>query len=161
MQITKDAVVSFEYTLTDPDGKQLDTSTGRAPLVYLHGFNNIIPGLEMEMEGKQIGDAFKVTIQPERAYGTRNEQMIQVVPRGSFPAGTMIMVGQQFQASAPNGAQIPVRVTKVTDTEVTVDANHPLAGVPLTFDVSIVSIRPATPEELAHGHVHGPGGHQH
>ena len=161
MQIAKDHVVSFEYTLTDPEGKVLDTSEGRAPLVYLHGIGGIIPGLEAAMEGRSVGDAFKATIDPEKAYGVRDERAVQTAPRSQFPAGQMIMVGQQLQANGPGGRQFNVRVTKVTDTEVTVDANHPLAGVPLTFDVKIVDIRPATDEEKQHRHAHGPGGHAH
>lgn len=161
MPIAHHTVVSFDYTLTGPDGKQLDTSVGRAPLVYLHGNGGIIAGLESEMEGKNAGDRFTVTVPAERAYGVSNPQLIQVVPRAQFPAGQMIMVGQEFQASAPDGRQVTVRVTRVTDADVTVDGNHPLAGVPLTFDVTVVDIRPATEEEIAHGHAHGPGGHHH
>jgi FKBP-type peptidyl-prolyl cis-trans isomerase SlyD len=161
MQIAKNSVVSFDYTLTGPDGTVIDTSDGRAPLVYLHGANNIIPGLESELEGKTAGDALKVNVAPEKAYGPSNPGMIQSVPRSQFPANQMIMVGQQFQAQGPGGRTLAVRVTKVTETEVTVDANHPLAGVPLTFDVKIVDVRAATEEEMSHGHVHGPGGHQH
>lgn len=161
MQIAKNSVVSFEYTLTGPDGAVIDTSKGRAPLVYLHGFHGIIPGLESELEGKSAGDELKVNVAPEKAYGASNPAMIQSVPRSQFPPNQMIMVGQQFQANGPGGRTLVVRVTKVTDAEVTVDANHPLAGVPLTFDVRIVDVRAATEEEIAHGHVHGPGGHHH
>lgn len=161
MQIAKNSVVSFDYTLTDPEGKVLDKSEGRGPLTYLHGAGGIIPGLESALEGRSSGDALKVTIDPEKAYGVRDERAVQTAPRSQFPPGQMIMVGQQMQAHGPNGRQFNVRVTKVTDTEITVDANHPLAGVPLTFDVKIVAVRAATPEELQHGHAHGPGGHQH
>ena len=161
MQIAKNSVVSIEYTLTNPEGEVLDKSEGRGPLVYLHGARNIIPGLEAALEGKSAGDTLKVTIEPEKAYGISNPQMIQAVPRGQFPANQMIMVGQQFQAQGPNGQGFNVRVTKVTADEVTVDANHPLAGVPLTFDVKVVDVREASAEEQQHGHVHGPGGVQH
>lgn len=161
MQIAHHSVVSFDYTLTGPDGKTLDSSVGRAPLVYLHGTGGIIPGLEHEMEGKNPADRFTVTVPAEKAYGVSNPNLIQVVPRGQFPAGQMIMVGQEFQATAPSGQNVTVRVTKVTDADVTVDGNHPLAGVPLTFDVTIVDVRAATEEEIAHGHVHGAGGHHH
>ena len=161
MTIANDHVVSFDYTLTGPDGRQIDTSVGRAPLVYLHGHGGIIVGLANAMAGKSAGDAFTVTVPAAEAYGESNPAMVQVVPRASFPAGTMVMVGQQFEATAPGGRAIPVRVTKVTDKDVTVDANHELAGVPLTFAVTVVDVRPATAEELAHGHVHGAGGHQH
>lgn len=161
MQIADQSVVSFDYTLTDPQGNTLDSSAGREPLVYLHGASNIIPGLEAEMTGKQTGDAFKVTIPAAKAYGERDEQLVQPVPRKSFPADADIQVGQQFQARSPDGHARVVRVVKVDPNEVTVDANHPLAGVPLTFDVKITDVRTATQEEIDHGHVHGAGGHHH
>ncbi|MFT3788038.1 MAG: peptidylprolyl isomerase [Tepidisphaeraceae bacterium] len=161
MPITKNSVVSFDYTLTDNAGKVLDTSSGRSPLVYMHGAGNIIPGLESQMEGKNAGDAFQAKVPPEQAYGVKNDQLIQAVPRTAFPANQMIMVGQEFQARGPNGQAGVVRVVKVEDNQITVDANHPLAGVELTFDVKIVDVRDATPDEIAHGHVHGPGGHHH
>lgn len=161
MQIAKNAVVSFDYKLTNPAGEVLDKSEGRGPLTYLHGARGIIPGLEAALEGKNAGDSLTVTIDPEKAYGIRNEQAVQVAPRSAFPPNQMIMVGQTLQARGPNGQQFNVRVTKVSDTEITVDANHPLAGVPLTFDVTIVEVREATAEELQHNHAHGPGGHAH
>lgn len=161
MQIASGTVVSIEYTLTNPEGKKLDSSEGRGPLLYVHGTGGIIPGLEAELEGKKAGDEFKVTIPPEKAYGVHNAQMVQVVPRTQFPPNSMIMVGMQINAQGPKGRQIPVRVTKVTAEEVTVDANHPLAGVPLTFDIKVVDVRIASVEEIQHGHAHGPGGVQH
>jgi FKBP-type peptidyl-prolyl cis-trans isomerase SlyD len=161
MQIANESVVSFEYTLTDPSGNMLDTSHGREPLTYLHGASNIIPGLESQMTGKQPGDVFKATVPAADAYGEHDAQLIQAVPRTSFPADAQIEVGQQFQARTPDGQARVVRVTKVDPNEITVDANHPLAGVTLTFDVKIVDVRAATSEEIQHGHVHGPGGHHH
>ena len=160
MQITKDTVASIDYTLTDDDGQVLDTSEGRAPLPYLHGRGGIIPGLEQELEGKQAGDAFKVSIEPENAYGPRNEQMVQTVPRTQMPEGMNPEIGQQLQVQGPNGKFL-VTVTEVNETEIRLDANHPLAGVRLTFDVTVREVREATAEELEHGHVHGPGGHEH
>jgi FKBP-type peptidyl-prolyl cis-trans isomerase SlyD len=161
MQIATGTVVSIEYTLTNPEGKKLDSSEGRGPLMYVHGTGGIIPGLEAELEGKKAGDEFKATIPPEKAYGVHNAGMVQVVPRSQFPANSMIMVGMQINAKGPGGRQIPVRVTKVTADEVTVDANHPLAGVPLTFDIKVVEVRIASIEEIQHRHAHGPGGVQH
>jgi FKBP-type peptidyl-prolyl cis-trans isomerase SlyD len=161
LQIKKDAVVSIEYTLTNDEGTVLDTSDGRGPLAYLHGAGNIIAGLEAELEGKTAGESLRAVIAPEDAYGVHNPQMVQAVPRAAFPADAMIMVGQEFQARGPNGQAGVVRVTKVEDAQITVDANHPLAGQTLTFQVKVVEVRVATEEELAHGHVHGPGGHQH
>lgn len=159
MIISENAAVLFHYTLTDGEGNQLDSSKGKDPLAYLHGHKNIIPGLEKEMEGKQAGDVMVVTIAPADAYGERQEQMVQEVPRKTFQADD-INVGMRFEAQTANGS-VTVVVTGVTDETVTVDGNHPLAGKELTFDVRIDSVREATEEELTHGHVHGAGGHQH
>lgn len=161
MQIANNTVVSFDYTLTNPDGEVVDTSKGHAPLTYLHGARNIIPGLEREMAGKQPGDQFVVTIPAVEAYGERREELVQTFPRTAFPPGVEIQVGTQFQAQTDQGHPITCRVIAVENEQITIDANHQLAGVPLTFDVRVVDVRPATPEEIAHGHVHGPDGHHH
>ena len=160
MQIAKNAVVSIEYTLTGPDGKVIDTSEGHEPLVYLQGAGNIIPGLERELEGKGVGDALSVSVAPADGYGERRDQLVQEVQRQSFQGVEKIEEGMQFQANTPQGPRV-VRVTKVAGNRVTVDANHPLAGIPLKFDVKVVDVRAATDEELQHGHAHGPGGHHH
>lgn len=160
MIISENAAVLFHYSLTDESGTQLDSSTGKEPLAYLHGHKNIIPGLEKAMEGKQAGDVMVTTIAPSDAYGERQEQMVQTIPRKTFQAKD-IHAGMRFEAKAPSGAALNVVVTEVTDETVTVDGNHPLAGKSLTFDVRIQSVREATAEELAHGHVHGTGGHHH
>jgi len=160
MQIGKNSVVSFDYTLTDPQGKVIDSSKGQQPLTYLHGAGGIIPGLESQLEGKQAGDALTVTVAPEQAYGVKDAIMIQAVPRSAFKGVDDIQLGMQFQAQSPQGPRV-VTVLAVSPTEVTVDANHPLAGMELKFDVNIVTVRAATEEELDHGHVHGPGGHHH
>ncbi len=160
MLIAKDKVVSIEYTLKDDEGTLLDTSQGRDPLAYLHGAGNIIPGLERALEGKQAGDQISVRIEAKDAYGERDEQLQQVVPLELFQGVDNVQAGMQFQAQTGAGVQI-VTVKAVEGDNVTVDANHPLAGVPLNFSVSVVDVRDASPEELAHGHVHGPGGHDH
>jgi len=160
MRIDKHSVVSFDYTLTDPQGKVIDSSKGQQPLTYLHGTGGIIPGLESELTGKAAGDSLTVVVPPEKAYGNKDAKMIQAVPRTAFQGVDKIEPGMQFQAQSPQGPRV-VTVVAVTPTEVTVDANHPLAGVELKFDVTIVSVRAATEEELDHGHVHGPGGHHH
>lgn len=160
MIISENAAVLFHYTLTDENGTQLDSSKGKDPLAYLHGHNNIIPGLEKAMEGKQAGDVMVVTVEAAEAYGERHEQMVQQVPRESFQAEE-IKVGQRFEAKAPSGNTINVLITEVTDDTVTVDGNHPLAGKALTFDVRIEAVREASEEELEHGHIHGRGGHVH
>ncbi|OGT20689.1 MAG: peptidylprolyl isomerase, partial [Gammaproteobacteria bacterium RBG_16_57_12] len=137
-----------------------DTSNGREPLSYIHGTGNIIPGLENALEGMVIGDTLKVTIAPENAYGLRNEELTHIVPRSRFENADDLEIGMQFQTMSEHGAQI-VTITRIDENDVTVDANHPLAGMPLTFDVAVAEVRNASAEELDHGHVHGPGGHHH
>lgn len=161
MQIAKDTVVSMDYTLTGPDGKVLDSSEGREPLAYLHGAGNIIKGLERQLEGKKVGDQFVAEVPATEGYGERDDRMVQIVPRSSFQGVSDIKAGMQFQARGPNGEVAVVTVTQADAENVTVDANHPLAGVPLRFAVKIVEVRKASEEELEHGHVHGAGGHHH
>jgi FKBP-type peptidyl-prolyl cis-trans isomerase SlyD len=161
MQIAKNVVVVIDYTLTGPDGKTIDSSIGKEPLPYLHGAGNLIPGLENALLGKSKGDTLKVTIAPEDAYGIRDDKLIQVVPKSAFQGVPKLDVGMQFRSQGQGGAPVVVTVTKVEGDNVTVDANHALAGIPLTFDVAVKDVRAATKEELEHGHVHGPGGHHH
>ncbi|MFT5888629.1 MAG: FKBP-type peptidyl-prolyl cis-trans isomerase SlyD [Zhongshania sp.] len=161
MNIANNCVVAFHYTLTDDAGTEIDSSKGQEPLAYLHGQGGIIPGLERELTGKTIGDAMKVTVQPADGYGELNPELIQPVPREAFQGVDQIDVGMQFQAEGQGGQMQMVVVKEVTDETVTVDANHPLAGQVLHFDVSIAEVREASEEELEHGHVHGAGGHQH
>jgi FKBP-type peptidyl-prolyl cis-trans isomerase SlyD len=160
MQATAEKVVSIDYTLKDDQGQVLDTSEGRAPLAYLHGAGNIIPGLECELEGKPAGAPFEVTVPPADAYGERDDALVQPVPKSQFPEGANPQVGQQFQAQTPSGART-VTVVDVEPEAVVIDANHPLAGQALHFAGQIVEVRDATPEELQHGHVHAPGEHSH
>jgi FKBP-type peptidyl-prolyl cis-trans isomerase SlyD len=160
MIIGKDTVVTMDYTLTDTAGKVLDSSNGAEPLSYLHGAGNIIPGLEQAMEGKNVGDTVKATVPPEQGYGVRREELVAPVQRKSFGGIKEIKPGMQFQANTEHGPRV-VTVVSVTDDEVTIDANHELAGKTLVFDVKIVNVRAATAEEVAHGHAHGPGGHHH
>ncbi len=160
MQATKDKVVSIDYTLTDEDGNIIDSSEGQAPLAYLHGAGNIIPGLESALEGRTVGDAFDVVVPAADAYGERDPELVQPVPRDRFPEDAQIEAGSQFQAETAAGPRT-ITVVEVKDDEVVVDANHPLAGKPLNFKVQVVEVRDAQAEELQHGHVHGPGGHHH
>lgn len=157
--IQNDQVVSFHYTLTDENGTVIDKSEGQ-PLVYLHGAGNIIPGLENALTGKTVGDKLNVNVPAAEGYGEYNADMVQEVPRNMFQGVDDIQAGMQFQAQTDDGIQI-VTVKDVNDESVFVDGNHPLAGQNLNFDVEIVDIRPATQEELDHGHVHGAGGHHH
>lgn len=156
MIISKDAVVSIHYTLRDNDGNIIDSSSGKDPLHYLHGRGNLIIGMEEGLEGKGNGEKLNLKIAPEKGYGEKNEKMIQKVPRSAF-GDQKIETGMQFNTQ--NG-QV-VTVTEVGMNEITVDGNHPLAGVALNFEVEIMNIRAATEDELDHGHVHGPGGHFH
>ena len=160
MQIGNQTVVTIDYTLTDDQGEVLDTSQGQEPLVYIQGSGSIIPGLEEALEGNSVGDALKLTIPPERAYGLRDEELVLKVPRTKFPPGVDITVGMVVRAQGTGGSH-DVTVTAVDDKIVTVDANHKLAGMTLSFDVKVLEVREATSDELKHGHVHGKGGHEH
>jgi FKBP-type peptidyl-prolyl cis-trans isomerase SlyD len=160
MQISTGKVVSIDYTLTDDDKRTLDTSEGGDPLTYLHGVGQLIPGLERRLEGKAAGDQLSVTIPPAEGYGLRDEEKIQVVPRKAIQGVGQLEVGMQLQASSGHGHQI-VTIVKIEGDEISLDANHPLAGATLHFDVTVRAVREATPDELDHGHVHGPGGHHH
>lgn len=161
MQIAANKAVSIDYTLTNDDGEVLDSSVGGAPLVYLHGAGNIIPGLEKALEGKAAGDDVKVTVDPEEAYGEFNAELIAVLGRNMFEGVDELEVGMQFHASGPDGSMQIVTIKALEGDEVTVDGNHPLAGERLTFEVKVVAVRDASEEEIAHGHVHGEGGHDH
>lgn len=160
MQIAKDLVACIEYTLTDDAGTVIDSSVGGEPLAYLHGAGNIIPGLENALEGKKVGDSFKVSIAPADGYGEKNEGLMQVVPKEMFQGVDTIEVGMQFHAQTDHGMQV-ITVAAVDGSNITVDGNHPLAGQNLNFDVKVVEVRAASAEELDHGHVHGAGGHHH
>ena len=161
MQVANNMVVTIDYTLTDNDGTVLDSSDGGEPLAYLHGQGNIIVGLEEALEGLSAGDAVDVTVLPEKAYGERREDLIQVVPRERFVTDGGIEVGMTFHShESENGGRV-VRVVEVSPERVTIDGNHPLAGVTLNFSVRIQDVREASAEELDHGHVHGPGTHHH
>ncbi len=157
MKIEKNVVVSLAYQVKLEDGIVVDQSTVEAPLDYLHGNNNLITGLENELEGKVAGDKFTATIAPEDAYGEHSDALVQRVPANVFQGVDTIEVGMRFLADTDQGP-IPVEITEVDGDEVVVDGNHMLAGHTLTFDVEVVAVREATAEELEHGHVHQAGG---
>ncbi len=161
MNIQNNRVVSFHYALTDDDGNNLDSSAGTDPLAYLHGVGNIIPRLERALEGKSTGDSLEVAVVAAEGYGEVQQELIQAVPKSSFQGVDNIEVGMQFEAQTSQGGTVPVTVTAVTDDRVTVDGNHPLAGVNLNFDISIEAVREATEEEIANGHIHQPAEPQH
>jgi FKBP-type peptidyl-prolyl cis-trans isomerase SlyD len=160
MQIADKTVVTIDYTLKDDNGTILDSSSD-GQFTYLHGSSNIIPGLENALTGKSSGDEVNVTVIPAEGYGERNDSMVQAVPRDMFDSEQEIQVGMQFHAQSPEGEMVVVTVTDVEGDDITVDGNHPLAGKNLNFGVKVVDVREATSEELDHGHVHGPGGHNH
>jgi FKBP-type peptidyl-prolyl cis-trans isomerase SlyD len=154
-------VVHMHYTLTSPEGEVLDSSEGREPLAYLHGASNIVPGLERQLTGLAVGDHVDAVVPPEEGYGERNPDATHVLPKSAFPEDFPIAVGTPLALQAEGGQVLHCFIIAVRDDAVMVDANHPLAGVTLSFSVDIVEIRDATAEEMTHGHPHGPGGHHH
>lgn len=154
-------VVTIHYTLKGDDGDVIDSSSGGEPLEYLHGAGNIVPGLETAMSGKGVGDKFNVAVTPDEGYGEIEGDGPRPVPRTSFPPDADLEIGMQFFVRGPDGQPFPVWVAGVSDSEVMVDPNHPLAGETLHFDVEVMSIRDASQEEIEHGHPHGPHGHDH
>lgn len=160
MQVAANKVVAIHYTLTNGEGQVLDSSQGGNPLFYLHGHSNIIPGLEKQLEGRNVGDAFEVVVEPSEGYGERDGNLVQQVQREAFQGVDAIEPGMQFQTQGPGGAMV-VTVVDANEETVTIDANHPLAGVVLTFKGSVESIRDAREEEVQHGHAHEGDLHDH
>ncbi len=156
MQVSAQKVVSIHYTLTDNDGTVLDSSSGREPLLYIHGLGHLIPGMEEGIEGRSAGEKLSLKIAPEKGYGVRNDEFVQQVPKTAF-GDQEIQPGMQFEAGTEEQRYI-VTVTGIEGDTVTVDGNHPLAGVELNFEVEVIAVREATGEELSHGHVHGADG---
>jgi len=154
LMIGDNMVVSMHYTLTDDSGNVLDSSEGSDPLSYLHGAGNIIPGLEKALVGKVADDALQVTVAPEEGYGEKVPELMQIVDRAAFQGVDDLQPGMAFEAQGQNGEAQRVVIANIEGDQVTVDANHPLAGVTLNFDVKIVGVREATQEELSHGHAH-------
>lgn len=159
--IQKGKVIGLAYTLKSASGEIMDQSESGQPLVYLHGYGNLIPGLESALEGKAVGFKSKVEIAPEDAYGVRNDAMQQVVDRSAFPEGAELEVGMRFHAHGADGSNMSIMIAKIEGADIHIDGNHPLAGQTLFFDVEVMSERDATGEEIQHGHAHGPGGHHH
>ena len=154
MKIADNSVVAIHYTLTDNDGNVIDSSEGKEPLNYLHGAGNIIPGLERELVGCEAGTKKQVTVEPADGYGELEPTLIQTLPHDAFSGVDKIEVGMEFHAQGPGGQVQMVVVKDVDDDGVTIDANHALAGKTLNFDVTVESVREASEEEIAHGHVH-------
>lgn len=160
MQIESNSVVTLHYTLKDNDGNIIDQSDDSS-FLYMHGAMNIIPGLENALAGKSAGDEISVKVSPEEGYGVKDDARIQEVPKDMFDSADEIQVGVQFHAQGPDGSAVVVTVIEVKDDVVVIDGNHALAGIDLNFEVKIVDVRGASEEEVSHGHVHGPHGHQH
>lgn len=156
MQITKNKVAAIHYTLRDNDGSILDSSEGREPLYYIQGIGNLIKGMEDGLEGKSKGDKFNIKVSAKNGYGELDPSLVQQVPLKAF-GDQDVKTGMRFQTDRGH----VVTVTEVGKETITVDGNHPLAGVELNFDVEVMEVRDATQEEISHGHVHGPGGHHH
>jgi FKBP-type peptidyl-prolyl cis-trans isomerase SlyD len=161
MNIAKNCVVSLRYALHDADGELLEQM--EEPISYLHGgYDGIFPLVEEALQGKTVGDSCKVTLDPENAFGEYEHDLVRVEPRNLFPEN--IEIGMQFEGGAEDADEDDYElftVVDVTDTEVTVDGNHPLAGKTLVFDCTVTGVREASADELSHGHVHGAGGHHH
>jgi FKBP-type peptidyl-prolyl cis-trans isomerase SlyD len=163
MKIEKDKVVHIHYTLTNGDDELIDTTDGKGPLAYIHGYNYVITGLETELTNKVVGDKFETVIKKEDAYGEYDMELVYIVPKKNFDGGEgELEVGMQVQVDVSEDQKEAIAlVTKIEGEEVTLDLNHPLSGEELHFDVEVVEVRDATSEELDHGHVHGPGGVEH
>jgi FKBP-type peptidyl-prolyl cis-trans isomerase SlyD len=160
MQLTKNKVAVLNFTLKNKDGEIID-ETNDGTFTYLHGARNLISGLENALENKQAGDKISVVIEPKDAYGEHNQEKVERVPLDMFPPEVEIREGMQFDSESADGEPIVVTVIEIDAGEVVVDGNHPMAGVELHFDVELVEVREATAQELEHGHVHGPHGHDH
>ena len=159
LKIQDNHVVEIKYTLTDGHDQLIDSSEkAGAPMAYIHGKQNILPKLESELNGKSIGDTFKLELAAIDAYGERQDEMIQSVPKTEFPDPDQIQIGMQFQVQTQSGHPIAVTVLRMEEDHFVLDGNHPLAGIDLKFDVEVASIRQATEQELSHGHLHMDGG---
>lgn len=153
MQIAKNSVVTMDYTLKDDQGTVLDSSVGYEPLEYLQGYDNIIPGLEKQLDGKVAGDKLTVTVKPEEGYGQFNQELIITVPKTSFQEMSEMAVGMQVEMINSEDEPMVMTIKSINEEDVTLDANHPLAGMNLNFEVEIVAVREATAEEIERGHV--------
>ena len=160
MNIAKDTVVQFHYTLKIDQGEQIETTEGKDPMAYLHGHSNIIPGLEKALEGKAVGERFSVTVEPQDGYGVRQENAMQRISLKHLQGARKWKPGMMAFVETDKGYR-QVTVVKVGKFNADVDTNHPLAGMTLVFDIQIADIREATADEKAHGHAHGVGGHHH
>jgi FKBP-type peptidyl-prolyl cis-trans isomerase SlyD len=160
MKIESNTVATFHYDLADAAGAAIESSRAGSPLAVLHGAGNVIPGIEAALAGHGVGDRFSVTVPPGQGYGERREGLTQRVPKKYFRDGNRLRAGDTTILSSKEGQRV-VTVVKVGQSVIDVDLNHPMAGRTLVFDIEVVSVRAATPEEIEHGHAHEPGGHAH
>lgn len=161
LSVTNGLVVSLAYTLRLDDGEEIDSAGADDPLVYLHGAQNIIPGLEQALTGLKIGDARDVKVEAKDAYGDMDPDAFELVTYDSFPADFKLEEGMGLRmVDRSNGRQMEAYVSELRDDGALLDLNHPLAGETLHFNVEVVGLRRATSEEIAHGHAHSEG-HSH
>ncbi len=161
MPLKENQVVAINFTLMDKEGKIIEATTKDDPFLFISGNEQILPKLEENIGEMLIGSKRTVVLEPENAYGKFSDSAIQIVNRSEFPEGTELKIGMGYYADTPDGRQMPFTIKSVEGDNVTLDFNHPLAGQTLTFEVELLNLRDATPEELSHGHVHGAGGHHH
>lgn len=161
MALRQDQVVTINFTLMDDKGTVVDTTEGSQPFSFISGRDQILPKLEEEIGGMLIGSNKKIVPSAEEGYGEFKEDAIRNVKREDFPEGTEIKERMSFMANSPDGHQMPFIVSQIDGNDITIDFNHPLAGMQLNFDVELLDVRNATATELKHGHVHGAGGHHH
>lgn len=157
MIVSKNMVVTIDYTVTDTEGAELDSSRDSAPFSFMQGTGSVVPGLEAALEGRRPEDHFQVTIQPKDGYGERDEDLVFSIPKERLAEIEDLEVGSHFHVRKDSGEVMMLTVTGIKDGVVTVDGNHPLAGSTLHFDVTVKDVRAATGEELEHGHAHGGG----
>ena len=159
--IASDVVATIHYQLTLDDGSVVDSSFGAEPLVYLQGHGNIVPGLERQLDGKKAGDKLEAVVPSDEGYGDLDPDADQSISRDAFPKDVDLQAGMSFHGEDEQGRTIPLFIKSVAGEEVVITTNHPLAGQRLNFKIEVIEVRAATQEELEHGHVHGPGGHEH
>lgn len=161
MSIKPNQVYSINFTLKDEEGEIIDSTQKGQPMSFISGQGLLIPRLEEEIGSMIIGSKKTVVLSPEEAYGEYEDEAVQTVTRADFPDDAELEIGMEFYTNTPEGEELPFVITDIEGDNITIDFNHPLAGMTLTFDIELVNVREATPEELAHGHVHGAGGHHH
>jgi FKBP-type peptidyl-prolyl cis-trans isomerase SlyD len=157
MNITKDSAVTLRFSVTETTGKVLES--GKTPMAYLHGYDNLLPKIEEALEGQTVGFKANLTLSPEDAFGVRDESLLKTISKKDFPPG--VKVGGVMQGMNEEGEEVIYTVLKIKGDQVMLDGNHPLADKGLKVVLEVLEIRPATQDEIAHGHVHGDHGHQH